>query len=67
MMPIRDNELNNYDERVIIKFNEFINDNRSKYGCSGRFIDFSNHLEFKDYRKYTDITHLNSESANEFT
>ncbi len=67
MMPVRDNELINYDDSFIIGFNKFINATLSKYGYSGRFVDLSNHPDFKDYRKYTDITHLNSESANEFT
>ena len=67
MMPVRDNELNNYDNSFIIEFNKFINTNLSKYGYTGRFIDLSNHPDFKDYKKYTDITHLNSEAANEFT
>lgn len=67
MMPVRDNELNNYDVSFIGEFNDFINANLTRYGYTGRFIDLSNHPDFKDYRKYTDITHLKTESANEFT
>ena len=67
MMPVRDNELKNYTDEQIIDFKNFIESSLSDYGFTDHYIDMSNHPDYKDYRKYTDITHLNPESADEFT
>ncbi len=67
MMPLRDNELQCYQEEFITGFNEYINTTLSKYGYEGNYIDMSNNNDYKDYRLYTDITHLNSTAADSFT
>ena len=67
MMPIRDAELNSYSNQFIENFNGYIKESLTINGFANRFIDLSNHPDYKDYRKYTDITHLNSKSADEFS
>ena len=67
MMPVRDNELKGYDDSYINYFNEYINLTLADYHFDGRYIDMHDLHEFKDYRKYLDITHLNSKSSDEFT
>lgn len=67
MMPVRDNELRGYTSTFITRFNEYIEGTLSRNGYQGHFIDMSDLPEFKDYRMYTDITHLNSTSADLFT
>ncbi len=67
MMPVRDNELRCYEDGFIKDFNVYINTTLSKYGYERHYIDMSNNDDFKDYRLYTDITHLNSLAADSFT
>ena len=67
MMPVRDNELKSYSSQFLKRFNGYITETLETTGFKNRYIDMSNHPDFKDYRKYTDITHLNSRSADEFT
>ena len=67
MMPVRNNELQNYSNKYITFFNGMINNRLEKYGFKGRYFNMSNNPDFKDYKKYTDITHLNSKAAGEFT
>lgn len=67
MMPVRDNELRCYSENFITGFNTYINTSLSKYDYEGNYIDMSNNRDFKDYKLYTDITHLNSVAADTFT
>lgn len=67
MLPVRDNELRSYTEKEIIDFNEMIESVLDKYGYHDCYFNFSNLPDFKDYTCYTDITHLNSESATRFT
>ena len=67
MMPVRDNELKNYNNHFIEKFNDYIKESLKANGFESHYIDMSNHLGFKDYRMYTDITHLNSQSADSYT
>lgn len=67
MMPVRDNELQSYDEESINRFKVYINTSLSRFGYEGHYIDESNNEDFKDYRLYTDITHLNSLAADNFT
>lgn len=67
MMPVRDNELQCYDENFISGFNKYISTSLSSYGYMDNYIDMSNDKDFKDYRLYTDITHLNSMAADSFT
>lgn len=64
MMPVRDNELQCYDDEFISDFNAYISNSLSRYGYEGNYINMSNNGDFKDYRLYTDITHLNSKSAD---
>lgn len=67
MMPVRDNELQCYQEEFTTDFNKYITSSLSKYGYSGKYLDMSNNSDFKDYKLYTDITHLNSVAADSFT
>lgn len=67
MPPVRDNELCCYSSNELIDFDEIVNSVLKKYGYKNNYLNFSNVSEFKDYTCYTDITHLNSESAAKFT
>ena len=67
MMPVRDNELSCYSESYTNTFKDYIKRSLKDAGYENRFIDMSNNTDFKDYKMYTDITHLNSESADKYT
>lgn len=67
MPPVRDNELCSYTTMQIDSFNKMINTVLEQYNYNNCYYNFSNVPEFKDYTCYTDITHLNSESAAKFT
>ena len=67
MPPVRDNELSCYSAKELDDFNKMIKSVLNKYGYHDCYFNYSNLPEFKDYTCYTDITHLNSESAYKFT
>lgn len=67
MPPIRDNELSNYTNEEMSSIRDMVNNMLTTYGFNDHYIDYSNHPVFKDYTKYTDITHLKPEAAKEFT
>lgn len=67
MMPVRDNELSCYSQSFMNSFKDYIERSLKDAGYESRFIDMSNNPDFKDYKKYTDITHFNSESADRYT
>ena len=67
MLPVRDNELKSYTDEYLDSFKKMLNINLQNYGFEGCYYDFSNDADFKDYKKYTDITHLNSHAADDFT
>lgn len=63
-MPVRDSEMSSYTKEYISKIHKLIVEPLIK---DDRYFDLSDVEEFKDYHKYTDITHLNSKAADEFT
>ncbi len=63
-MPVRDTEMSSYTKEYISKIHKLIKEPLTKGGI---YVDLSNSEKFKDYHKYTDITHLNSKAADEFT
>ena len=63
-MPMRDSEMSSYTKEYISKIHKLIEEPLIK---GDRYFDLSNVEEFKDYHKYTDINHLNSKAADEFT
>lgn len=67
MMPVRDNELSCYSNSYTNTFKDYIERILKYADYDKRFINMSNNTDFKDYKMYTDITHLNSESADRYT
>lgn len=64
MLPVRENELKNYNERELQNFDVFID----RY-VNDSNVFYVNYSELKgfSYNDFTDITHLNESAANRFS
>lgn len=63
-MPVRDGELSSYTEQDIERVQSVIT---SPLNDQDLYIDLTYDEGFRDYKDYTDITHLNSNAADRFT
>lgn len=65
MMPVRDGEIQSYNDRFLFSFEIMIKNFTKQYDVS--YIDLSRQKEFLDYSLYDDITHFNATGADKFT
>lgn len=63
-MPVRSGEMTSYTQADINRIQNVI---KSPLSSSDRYIDMTYEEEFRNYKDYTDITHLNSVAADRFT
>jgi hypothetical protein len=63
LLPLRENELKNYDNETLDAYNKFFN---ARTGEHVHFLDYSTSDKFT-IEDFQDITHLNIEGADKFT
>ena len=65
MPPARDAELGSYDQNLLQQCDAYIKETTKKYQVT--FLNYAYEEEYKSYKLYTDITHLNPATADLWT
>lgn len=63
-MPVRDGEIESYSKEDINRIKQVIT---TPLSSQDLYVDMTYLEEFRNFKDYTDITHLNSEAADRFT
>lgn len=63
-MPVRDGEMESYTKEDINRFHQVVT---TPLSSRDSYVDMTYLEEFRNYKDYTDITHLNSKAADRFT
>ena len=63
-MPVRDGEMESYTKEDINRFHQVVT---TPLSSRDSYVDMTYLEEFRNYKDYTDITHLNSKVADRFT
>ena len=63
-MPVREGEMQSYTKEDIARIQDII---KAPLSNGDQYVDMTCVDEFRDYKDYTDITHLNAAAADRFT